>query len=370
MLGGIKAVIWTDVAQFIALFAGAVLTLLFIAIETQTGPMHWWATVTSGNQAGHDFPPWGSWDLTLSRTVLFACIHSFFWSSCTYVADQVALQRYFTTPSLKAARRGNIVNFVADFVVMILLSLCGMALLTYYLQFPAEIAPEVAPGITDPRADQVADHIFPHFIAHGLPTGVSGIVVAALFAVAMSSLDSGINSCSTVLTVDVVRRLRPATTPEAELRLARILTLFIGLGLTAIAYPLVFLPPDHNIIDITARTFNCALGPLAAMFVVGMFLPHVGERAIVISAIVGLAVAILVAWWTELLWLCGLTGYPNLPDALENIARPGPFLVTPLAALSTFLLSAFLGALLKQPNLQQVQSLTWRAVVFGDRKDD
>jgi len=282
----------------------------------------------------------------------------------------VALQRYFTTPSLKAARRGNIVNFVADFVVMILLSLCGMALLTYYLQFPAEIAPEVAPGITDPRADQVADHIFPHFIAHGLPTGVSGIVVAALFAVAMSSLDSGINSCSTVLTVDVVRRLRPATTPEAELRLARILTLFIGLGLTAIAYPLVFLPPDHNIIDITARTFNCALGPLAAMFVVGMFLPHVGERAIVISAIVGLAVAILVAWWTELLWLCGLTGYPNLPDALENIARPGPFLVTPLAALSTFLLSAFLGALLKQPNLQQVQSLTWRAVVFGDRKDD
>ena len=359
-LGGIKAVIWTDVAQFVVLLGGLICTVVFVAVDTGTGPLDWWRLATEGSDRGHEFPPWLSWDLTVRNTILLVCVNAVFWYGCTFVADQVAVQRFFTTRSLGAAVWSNVTLFVGNTLVIVLLAVCGMALLAYYLAFPTEIAP----GVTDPRSPAVADAIFPHFIAHGLPVGVSGLVVAALFAVAMSSLDSGIHSVATVLTTDVVKRVRPTLSEHGELRLARALTLVVGLVSTAVAWTMIALPSHHhNIIDIAFRTFNCALGPLAAMFVAGMFLPHVGERAVVMAVLCGLAGATLTAWWTEILWLFGLTGYSELEGALQNVPRPGPFLVTPLAATATFLLAAVLGALFPQPDLKKVQPLTWRAVV-------
>ena len=71
------------------------------------------------------------------------------------------------------------------------------------------------------KQKSVADKVFPHFIEYGLPIGVSGLVVAALFAVAMSSLDSGMNSVSAVVTVDVFRKLRRDWSPKQELRIAK-----------------------------------------------------------------------------------------------------------------------------------------------------
>ena len=176
MLGGIKAVVWTDVVQFVALVGGVVLTLFFVAWKTGTGPVDWWETTTSLKAGGHEFPPLASWDITTRNTILFTVLSALFWYVCTFIGDQVAVQRYLTTPSVRAAVKGNIVNFIGDFAVMVLLALCGMALLTYYLD-PA-FQSEIADGITDPRNEQVADKVFPHYIQYGLPVGVSGLVVA------------------------------------------------------------------------------------------------------------------------------------------------------------------------------------------------
>ena len=359
VLGGIKAVIWTDVAQFVVLAVGAVLTLIVIAVDTQTGPVQWWQTITAGGQQGHEMPPFISWDLTQRETILFPCLHSFFWYTCTYVADQVAMQRYFTTPSVRAAVLGNIVNFVADLALMVLLALCGMALLSYYLAIPAEILP----GVTDPRDPAVADKIFPHFIANGLPVGIAGLVVAALFAVAMSSLDSGVNSVSAVLTVDVFGRLLRNFSKQRELLWARGLSVIIGLGCTGLAWCLMRLPKEYNIIDVTAKTFNCALGPLAAMFVAGMFLPHVGQTAVVVAAACGLVVAFALAWWPVVVWMLGLTDAATVSAAIETVPQPNIFLITPAAATTAILVAAVLGALLPSPDPQKVRRLTWRAVV-------
>ena len=366
VLGGIKAVIWTDVAQFVVLFAGAVLTVVFIASKTGTGPLDWWRTATSGDAEGHEFPPLASWDLSERTTILWTCMSGFFWYICTYTSDQVAMQRYFTTPSVRSAIWANVVNFAADLAVMVLLALCGMALLTYYLD--PQFQTEIVAGITDPRHPQVADRIFPHFIEHGLPVGVSGLVVAALFAVAMSSLDSGMNSVSTVLTVDVFRRFRPNMSARGELFLARVLTLIIGVGCTCLALPMLNLPDEYNIVDVTLKTFNCALGPLAAMFMAGMFLSHVGQRAVVIASVCGLAIAGMIAWWSHIVWQLGLTNATTLKAAID--AGPSSFLVTPIAMTLTFLIAAVLGALLPQPDLERVRSLTWRAVVFGKHQRD
>ena len=358
MLGGIKAVIWTDVVQFSALFGGVVLTLIFIAWKTGTGPVDWWNTTTAG---GHELPPLASWDITERNTILFAVLAAVFWYGCTFIGDQVAVQRYLTTSSVKAALRANIVNFVGDFVIMVLLAVCGMALLTYYLD-PA-FQTEIAKGISNPRDPDVADKVFPHFIAYGLPSGVSGFVVAALFAVAMSSLDSGVNSVSAVLTIDVFNRLRSTKLRSDGLWLPRVLTLIVGLVCTGLAWGMFNIPESYNIIGITARTYNCALGPLAAMFVVGMFLRRPGEAAVVAAALIGLMIAFCSAWWVELTWSIGLTDFDTLKEATKHHSGPSPFLIIPIAATSTFLIAALLGFILPNPKAGKTDQYSWRAVV-------
>ena len=355
VLGGIKAVIWTDVVQTVILIAGAILTLVIIVWETGTGPVDWWNTMTDQAGGGHEFPPFWSWDPSDRNVIGFALLHSTFWYLCTFLGDQVATQRYFTTGSLRAAIRSNVVNFTCDLVIMFLLAACGMALLTYYLQNPVVIAD----GISDPRHAQIADRVFPHFIGHSLPVGAAGLVVAALFAAAMSSLDSGINSVATVLTVNFVRKRYPDITDERELVLARRLSVAIGAGCTALAVGLMYLPDDLNIIDASARTFNCALGPLAAMFLVGMFLPRVGETAVIIATGCGTLIALAISWWTELIEGVGL-------DGIVSPSRPSTFLILPVATVGTFLIAAVLGSILAPADLVVTRKLTWRAVVRGD----
>ncbi|MCH2210249.1 MAG: sodium/solute symporter [Fuerstiella sp.] len=365
MLGGIKAVVWTDVAQFIALAGGVVLTLLFVVWKTGTGPVDWWTNTTSGNAVGHKLPPIASWDITTRNTILFTVLGAVFWTGCTFIGDQVAVQRYLTTPSVKAAVRGNIVNFVGDFLLMVMLSLCGMALLTYYLD--PSFQTEIFKGITNPRDEKVADHVFPHFIEYGLPAGISGMVVAALFAVAMSSLDSGINSVAAVLTIDVFGRLSSRGSSTRSLWLPRIITVCVGIGCTLLALTMLRIPERYNIIGITLRTFNCALGPLGAMFVVGMFVRRVGQAAVVIAAWLGLAAAVSLAWWVELCWFIGLTDYATLSDATDNLVGPSPFLIVPVSAVVTFVVATMLSwlfpGMLGNSRVNETDRFLWKAVV-------
>ena len=391
MLGGIKAVIWTDVAQFVVLFGGVVITLIYVAVDTGTGPVDWWNTVTAEAAAepasdetvrpgqepephianidedkqpaksGHEFPPFFSWDITVRTTILFTILSSLFWYSCTFIGDQVAVQRYLTTSSVRAARRGNVVNFVADFVIMVLLALCGMALLTYYLD--PEFQTEIVKGIMDPRHEKAADRVFPHFIEHGLPVGISGLVVAALFAVAMSSLDSGLNSVSAVLTVDVFVRSWPHRWKSNELWLARMITLIAGLVCTTVACAMLDVSEHYNIIGMTARTFNCALGPIGAMFFAGMFFRRVGQTAVVVSTILGLGIAVCCAWWVELGWWFGFTDFATLTEATEGMAGPSPFLITPIAATATVVLSVLISLAYPCQDPESAKRWSWRSVV-------
>lgn len=366
MLGGIKAVIWTDVAQFIVLFAGLIITIAIVNLDTNTGPVDWWQKTTASAQGGHAWPPLASLDITVRNTILFTVLNLFCWYCCTFIGDQVAVQRYLSTPSVKAAVRGNIVNFVGEFFMMALLALCGMALLTYYLD--PQFQTEIANGISDPRNPLVADKVFPYFIANGLPVGMSGLVVAALFAVAMSSLDSGVNSVSTVLTVDVFSRLNPELTKEGELRIARILSLIVGLGCTGLAWILLYIPEHYNIIGITARTFNCALGPLGALFIAGMFLKRVGQSAVIASTICGLLVALGAAWWIELIWFFGLTDYETLAQAQQLLRGPSPFLITPLAITASFFSAILFGWIMPASDPAKAERFSWKAIVNSNNQ--
>ncbi len=339
-LGGIKGLIWIDFIHFVVLMTGAIVTLAVIAARTGTGPADWWTEATS---ASHKFPVIASWDLSVPRTLLWVLLTAFFWEVCTHASDQVALQLYFTTRSASDARRTAIVNYVLNATMTGLLVLVGMALLTFYMRQSGELPA----GVTDPRSGGFPDKIFPHFIAHALPTGLAGLVVAGVFAVAQSSIDSGINSSATVITVDVILKLRGRPMSQSDqLTLVRWLTVLLGAIVTLAAIGISLTTGKFNIIDMQMRSFNCVLGPLGAIFMAGILLPHVGERAVFTAGILGAVTGVLL-------------GYGSL---IPGMSSPSSLLVIPLSWLATFSLAAVLGGVMQSPRPEQVRGLTWQSV--------
>jgi solute:Na+ symporter, SSS family len=323
-LGGIKGLIWIDFIHFVVLMTGAVVTLVVIASRTGTGPADWWHETTT---LSHKFPALASWDLSVPRTVLWVLLATFFWDICTHSSDQVALQLYFTTRSAADARRTALVSYVLNASMTALLVLVGMALLTYYVHSVHELPA----GVADPRSAAFADKIFPHFIAQ-------------------SSVDSGINSSATVLTVDVILRWRGPMSQEAQLKLVRWLTVVLGAIVTVAAIGISLTAGKFNIIDMQMRSFNCVLGPLGAIFMSGILLPHVGGRAAFTAGILGAAAG-------------AFLGYGGL---LPGIASPSSLLVIPLSWLATFTLAAVLGGVMPPPRPEQLSGLTWQSVMRGD----
>lgn len=355
VLGGISAVIWTDVVQMVVLFLGAVATLIVVAAKTGTGPVVWWTEVTS---ISHELPPLASWDFSERNTILWALLGTFFWHVCTHASDQVALQRYFSNKDVKAARKTALVGIALDITMQTLLGMVGAALLVYYLRHPGELPA----GVTSPSQAGFSDKIFPHFINFGLPVGVSGFVIAAIFAVAQSSIDSGINSTTSVIMVDLVQKYRKTSASEAkDLRTAQILTLVIGLIVTLMGILLSLTPKHYNLIDLQLKSFNCVLGPLGAIFMSGMLLRHVGQTAVIIAGITG-AISGLMFGFMDVFFsplAQAISGNPKM-----MVFCPSPFMVIPLSWLVTFLLSALLGGFFDGPTLDQVRRFTWRGAFY------
>lgn len=335
-VGGIRAVIWTDVVQGLTLVLGAVITICYIGFVTGTTPADWW---TSAGE--HTRPPIASLDITESRTALNFIIGGFFWVICTHASDQVVLQRYFSTDSLKSARNSFIVNIVTDIVMMTLLALCGLALLSFYTEYPSHL------GGGDIHPSHDADKVFPYFISHQLPAGIGGLILAALIAAAMSSIDSGVNSVSAVVTTDL--RGPGRTKSAASITVARLLTLIVGALATTIAYGVAQIAQSggNNIVELMPKAFNMFLGPLAGLFFIGMFVPRCSGWPAVIATAMGIITSVIWSYWKELF------DTPWAPTF--NFAVAAPCLLTVFIG---FLLSLFLR------NVKPSQ-YAWRAVVRG-----
>ena len=122
------------------------------------------------------------------------------WTISTAGGDQTVVQRFMATEDARAARRSFLTQQVVGVVLGCSLWLAGLALLAFF-QSQTTVLPS---GV---NIEENADKVFPHFIAFHLPPGISGLVVAAMFAAAMSSLDSGVNSITAVVTADFFDRL-------------------------------------------------------------------------------------------------------------------------------------------------------------------
>lgn len=283
-LGGLRAVVITDLMQTILLFGGALLVILFVTIHF--GGFGWFPTTW---QAHWDTQPFFSFDPTVRATIVFILINAVLWQVCTAGGDQTAVQRFMATGSVKAARRSYLMNLGVGAVVLATLCVVGFALMGYVQANPGAVPPDMR------LTDKTADDMFPHFIAFHLPAGVSGLVVAAMFAAAMSSIDSGVNSITAVVMTDFLDRFgRRPKTERGHVLLAKGMAFAIG-AVVVVGSSFMGSVPG-NITGMTARTTNLLVTPIFVLFFFALFVPFASPAGVVLGAIAGVAVAILTAF--------------------------------------------------------------------------
>jgi len=287
-IGGLRTVIITDLFQFFILMGGAILTILLITIEM--GGFGWFPT----QWASHwDVQPLFSWNISTRVTVVGTMAATFCWWICTAGSDQVAIQRYLATRDVKAARRAFLTNSIADVGVMVLLYIVGFALLGFFAS-RAYLIPDGKSLIAD------ADYLFPQYVANYLPIGCAGLIVAAMFAAAMSSLDSGINSIVTVVSRDFIDRFRTRKGVEEgkstiNVRLAKCLVLIIGILVVLLSSQIKRVP--GNIVEVTSKTNGLFVAPLFGLFFMAMFVRRATAFGTIIGAVYGFMTAVAFAYW-------------------------------------------------------------------------
>ena len=271
VLGGLAAVLWTDVAQFVILVCGAIWIAVDLVIRVPGGAA---GIMEIAAEAGrlHII----DWRINLYEMTGLGVALSFFLSLMQeYGTDQVTVQRMLSVRSNRGVVKATIFNAMTDMVMVSLLLFIGLGLLAYYKAFPEHMSEVIKP-----------DSILPFYVITRLPAGISGLIISAIFAAAMSSMDSGINSMATVIEHDFVDSLRDRKRDEKRAVLeARLLTLALGAAATALAF---VIGRFEHIIESFATFMSLFSAPVLALFILGM----TSKRARLEGWILGAATAI------------------------------------------------------------------------------
>lgn len=212
-MGGMKAVIWTDVIQVVVMLGGAFIAIGFMVSHVDGGFSDF-IRVAAADAKFHTF----DWSFDLTKATIWGFLLVAILQTLTYPQDQVMMQRVLSTKSDKEA--GWSVWTLAVIVIPGNLTFfaIGTALYVFYKQHPANLNPMLN-----------VDATFPQFIAAELPMGLTGLIIAGIFAASMSTLSSCINSVATLVSVDFYERNWKNATPEKSVKLAETVTILAGL---------------------------------------------------------------------------------------------------------------------------------------------
>jgi SSS family transporter len=256
VLGGMKAVIWTDVIQGFVLVFGAILCIVVAIFSLDGNILPYY---TSAFQAGKfNMGEVMDWDLTTASlwVVVFGNI---FYRLSTYTSDQSIVQRYMVTPSIEKAQKASWTSLFLLVPWSIIVFTLGTTLFIYYKENPAELNPIVN-----------TDAVLPWFISQKMPIGLGGLIIAAIFAAAMSSLDSAMHSTSTVIVTDFYKRFIPDSSDSSQLILAKWLIGVFGVLGTAIS--LLMVAQNYiSIWDVFIEFTGLFGGITAGLFFLGVF---------------------------------------------------------------------------------------------------
>lgn len=269
MMGGMKAVIWTDVAQFFVFVTGIATMFAMLLREFNWSVLKMWEIADLGGKTQlFDF------SFSMSTVNLWSVLIGLAFINLTsYGVDQVILQRYLTTKNLRQAKQSLMANAVIAVAITAPLYLLGLGLYAFYRIHSISIDP---------------DRIVPYFVVNMLPSGFSGLLVAAILAATMSSISSGINSITTATVVDFYERyIRHHDSASHYLRAARLGTLLWGFAATVLA---LFVGQLGTIIEISLKTNGFFAGVLLGMFLLGILTRRATWQGVAIGALLGFAI--------------------------------------------------------------------------------
>lgn len=283
VMGGIEAVIWTDVIQVIVLIGGLILGLIYIAVDIgDVGYIFSTAYEDSKFQL-FDF----RWSFTEVVTwSLF--LGTFALNFAPYTTDQAVVQRYLTTSNEKEARKSIWMNGIVSVPAGLLIFLMGTFLYVYFRDNPEFL-----------QVGMQNDGIFPLFIADHLPPGVAGLVIAGIYSAAMSSLDSSMHSVSTVITVDFYKRFSKKHTDNTTMSIARWVTITVGvLGTGVAAFMAAY--PIASLFFFFQEIVGLFGSALAGVFMLGIFFRKANWIGTLIGAVLSVISLVAVKYYTPL----------------------------------------------------------------------
>ena len=323
-LGGIKAVIWTDVIQASIMIGSAVVAVGLLYFSIPGG----WHEITARHGGFHlsDFittgldPAKTGWDrikgmFAIEYTIFAGLIGSTFMTMSTHGTDQDMVQRMLTAPDIRRSRRSLILSGLADIPIAFTFLSIGVLLWVFYQTH------------NDPALPKTPNEIFCHYILYEMPVGIRGLLLAGIFATAMGSLSTAINALATSFTRDWYEHyINPGSTPEQSLRAVRWATILFSVLMVVVASTtayVVIVYPNVRIIPIVLGIYGYTYGSVLGIFLAGMLTKSRGNsRGNVIAMVIGfIVVAVLSGLPNNVAALFGTTFY-HQPDWLPVMEFP------------------------------------------------
>lgn len=263
-LGGMQAVIWTDLIQFLCYILGAVVAGCFILHQIPGGTETF---VAVGEAAGKFRLFVFSIDPTRDFTFWAGLFGGAFFTMASHGADQIMVQRYLCSRSLAQARVALVLSGLVVLVQFLLFLLIGIGL---YVLWQQHVLPFPL-GIKN-------DKVFGYYIVHALPTGIIGLLIAAVLASSMSSLSSSLNSASSAFIADFYRPLRPGLSAGHYLYVSRGMTVVWGLTRIAVALLAIPLLSNESVIRSVLSVAGFTTGMILGLFLLGRMRRPVGSN--------------------------------------------------------------------------------------------
>ena len=279
LLGGIQAVIWTDAIQGIILILGALVCVIVLIFSMPEGPEQLFQIAIDN----HKFSL-GSFkfDFT-SSTFWVVLIYGIFINLQNFGIDQSYVQRYLTASSESEAKKSAVYGGLIYIPVSFLFLFIGTSLFSYYNSHP---------GILP--ADIQGDKVFPFFIINNLPVGLTGLLIAAIFAAGMSNISTSLNSSATVILHDYFKkRLKKPDNEKISMKilylssfLFSVVSIFIAIGMINV----------RSVLDTWWKLASIFSGGMLGLFLLAYFSKKVNN----LSAVIGVAVGLLFIGWMSL----------------------------------------------------------------------
>ncbi|WP_270087937.1 sodium:solute symporter [Sphingobacterium sp. SYP-B4668] len=306
VMGGIEAVIWTEVVQGVLKTLGAIIIIYLVVQEVPGG----WRDIIKVGNAEHKFSL-GSMNLDFVNSSFWVVLlYGFFINLNNFGMDQNYVQRYHTATSPQEANKSVWLCVWIYVPVSLLFFVIGTCLYTYYQQNPALLesiklqaaAEQLGLAINHEQVSQLAatmkpsdygDKIMPHFMVYMIPTGLLGLIVSAILSAAMSTISSGMNASATVFTEDIYKRyFNKNSTDKNSLRVLYIATVIVGLVGMICGIAMIGV---KSLLDIWWTLSGIFAGGMLGLFLLGLISKNAANKDALIGTIVGICI---ILWMT------------------------------------------------------------------------